>query len=106
MAIMHNIPISMDELISLCMLLQSFVSIYPEMCYVIVPIVVGLIIIATISVLNIPFSYIFLSICCCFLSHLAILKGFFVLIFGQVCCDKEQFPQDPDDKLIICLPHG
>ncbi|KAL6035168.1 hypothetical protein STEG23_031085 [Scotinomys teguina] len=38
-------------------------------------------------------------------SH-SILKGFFVLIFGQVCCDKEQFPQNPIDKLIICLPNG
>lgn len=39
-------------------------------------------------------------------SPLAILTGFFVLIFGQVRYDKEQFPQDLDDKLIICLPHG
>lgn len=59
----------MDEQTSLCMLLQSFVSIWPRLCCVIVPIVLGVISIATISVLNIPFSYVFFSICCCFFSH-------------------------------------
>lgn len=80
---------------------------YPEVYYVIVPKVTEPMSSTTISVLNVSsLPHLSQHLLLLLFSLLAILTGFLVLIFGQVCYDKEHFPQDPDDKLIICLPMG